>query len=149
MLGRSDRFLVSCIQSGRCADIYTPSKPHSDFKEFRSYLHTYLLEPVFIGGNIVLGCFALGTGFVRKKIPLLILRALAGTGEYNFPLPFAVHFIMCALTGAAFTIPAAFQMIVRLFPDPNEQGAALAVFGTAAALANGTLPSFFLFGFHP
>jgi hypothetical protein len=29
-------------------------------------------------------------------------------------------------------------MIVRLFPDPNEQGLAIAVFGAAGGLANST-----------
>jgi MFS family permease len=46
---------------------------------------------------------------------------------------------MGAITGTAFTIPAAFQMIVRLFPDPKEQRFAMAVFGGAGALANGSL----------
>jgi hypothetical protein len=42
-----------------------------------------------------------------------------------------------AIIGAAFTIPAAFQMVIRTFPDPKEQGFALAIFGSSAALAGG------------
>jgi MFS family permease len=39
-------------------------------------------------------------------------------------------------TGAAFTIPAAFNMIIQLFPDPAEQARAIAIFGTSGALGN-------------
>jgi MFS family permease len=60
---------------------------------------------------------SLGGGFVQNKIGLLILRAFSGIG-------------------AAFTIPSALNLIVRLFPNPREQSRAISWFGSAGALGN-------------
>jgi MFS family permease len=40
-----------------------------------------LLEYVFIAGLLVMSFSALGSGFVRAEIPLIILRAVQGLGK--------------------------------------------------------------------
>jgi hypothetical protein len=39
--------------------------------------------------------------------------------------------------GAAFTIPAAFNMLVKLFPDPRERARAIGIFGITGSIGNG------------
>ncbi|KDQ19195.1 hypothetical protein BOTBODRAFT_28684 [Botryobasidium botryosum FD-172 SS1] len=91
-------FAAFLLISGRISDIYSP-------------------KPIFIVGNILLGVMALGAGFVKDKIGLLVLRAFCGIG-------------------AAFTIPSALNLIVRMFPNPREQSRAISFFGSAGALGN-------------
>jgi len=71
----------------------------------------------FIAGTSLLGIMSLGIGFVKSQIPLFVLRALAGIG-------------------ASLTIPSAFGLIVRFFPNPNEQAIAIGAFGGSGAVGN-------------
>ena len=66
---------------------------------------------------MILALTHLGGGFVRQKIALLVLRALAGIG-------------------GALTIPSAMSMIVALFPDQRSQGRAIAIFSGSGAAGN-------------
>ncbi|KDQ19194.1 hypothetical protein BOTBODRAFT_486258 [Botryobasidium botryosum FD-172 SS1] len=91
-------FAAFLLISGRISDIYSP-------------------KPIFIVGSFLLGTMALGGGFVKDKIGLLVLRAFCGIG-------------------AAFTIPSALNLIVRMFPNPREQSRAIAIFGSAGAVGN-------------
>jgi MFS family permease len=82
----------------------------------------------------------LGAGFVKNKIGLLVLRAIAGIGWSLVQfVRLSIGSILCCLTGAAFTIPSALALIIRLFPDPAEQSKALGFFGSAAGLGNGAI----------
>lgn len=38
-------------------------------------------EIFFIGGIATLGILSIGAGFVKSKIPLIVIRALSGIGE--------------------------------------------------------------------
>jgi hypothetical protein len=80
---------------------------------------------------------------------MLRLRQWFRTKEDSFPGPAGVHgywsvhsfilherWLKATVLGAASTIPAAYQMIVRMFPDPKEQGLAMAAFGSTVAIAN-------------
>ena len=62
--------------------------------------------------------FSLGGGFERHKVPLIVLRAIAGTG-------------------AALSIPSAQHLIVHTFKDPVSQAKALAAFSGMAAIGIG------------
>lgn len=42
------------------------------------------------------------------------------------------------MAGAAMTFPSALAMIMQHFPDPKEQGRALAIFGAFGAVGNVT-----------
>ncbi|KAB5592438.1 MFS general substrate transporter [Ceratobasidium theobromae] len=77
----------------------------------------YSPKPVFILGTSFFGLMSLGGGFVNGKIPLLVLRALQGIG-------------------ASLTIPSSLNLIVQLFPDPNEQSRAIGLFGAMGAIGN-------------
>jgi hypothetical protein len=106
-------------------------------------------EPIFIGGNVVLGAFCLGIGFIRRKIPFFILRALAGIGEHHLlPIPRSDVLNVVAFLGASCTIPAALSMIIRLFPEPKAQAGAIAVFGATGAVANSSFLCLFILCFH-
>jgi MFS family permease len=92
---------------------------------------------VFTFGFGALGIFSIGAGFVNEKIGLITLRAITGVCKYmfcssnkicNFPF-FPV---------AAFTIPSALSLIVHIFPEPREQGMAIAVFGGAGSYGSST-----------
>ncbi|GBE80918.1 major facilitator superfamily domain-containing protein [Sparassis latifolia] len=84
--------------SGRISDVYHP-------------------KPAFVLGVSCLGLLSLGTGFVKDKIGLIILRALCG---------------ICA----AMTIPSALALIVRFFPEPREQSRAIGIFGGVGGVGN-------------
>ncbi|KAL7416396.1 major facilitator superfamily-domain-containing protein [Mrakia frigida] len=72
---------------------------------------------VFIVGFLALGLFSMGVGLSRDKNTLLVLRAFSGLG-------------------ASLTIPAATNLIVHLFPEPDLQETAIAIFGGSGAVAN-------------
>ena len=59
------------------ADIYNPS---TSFLYFRMTFTLKDIEYIFLAGAGPLGAFALGAGFVRNKVAIIILRALSGCG---------------------------------------------------------------------
>lgn len=71
----------------------------------------------FIVGAFIIGAFSLGGGFPHTKVAFFILRAFAGIG-------------------AALNVPAALSLIVEWFPEPEEQGMAIALFGTGGGIGN-------------
>ncbi|KAH8834317.1 major facilitator superfamily domain-containing protein [Flagelloscypha sp. PMI_526] len=71
----------------------------------------------FVIGLTMLSILSLITGFMHNKIALFVLRALSGIA-------------------GSMTIPSALTLIVRVFPEPGEQGIAIAIFGTTGAIAN-------------
>ncbi|KAI0804556.1 major facilitator superfamily domain-containing protein [Irpex lacteus] len=75
----------------------------------------YNAKYTFVGGLIGLGSMCLIAGFVRQKIALIILRALAGIA-------------------ASMTIPSALSLLVDVFPEPKEQAVAIAAFGGSGAV---------------
>ncbi|CAE6446291.1 unnamed protein product [Rhizoctonia solani] len=77
----------------------------------------YSPKPVFILGTAFFGLISLGGGFINDKIPLLVIRALQGIG-------------------ASLTIPSSLNLIIQLFPDPNEQSRAIGLFGAMGAIGN-------------
>ncbi|QRW17197.1 major facilitator superfamily transporter [Rhizoctonia solani] len=77
----------------------------------------YNPKPVFILGTAFFGLISLGGGFINDKIPLLVLRALQGIG-------------------ASLTIPSSLNLIIQLFPDPQEQSRAIGLFGAMGAIGN-------------
>ncbi|EKM77931.1 hypothetical protein AGABI1DRAFT_42601 [Agaricus bisporus var. burnettii JB137-S8] len=91
-------FASLMLGGGRLSDIYNPK--HN-----------------FLAGAAILAIFSLASGFVRKQIPLFILRALMGIG-------------------AAINVPSALYIIIHLFPDPTSQAKAVAMFGICGALGN-------------
>lgn len=93
-------FAAFLLISGRISDVYHP-------------------KPTFIVGASLLGFMSLGSGFVKNKVGMFILRAIAGIG-------------------GALTIPSALNLIVQLFPDPQEQARAIAMFGASGAIGNVT-----------
>ncbi|KAF8166301.1 major facilitator superfamily domain-containing protein [Mycena galopus ATCC 62051] len=62
-----------------------------------------------------MGVFSLIDGFIRQKIPVIVLRALMGAG-------------------GALTIPSAQHLIVHMYPDPAEQAQAVTLFGGIGAI---------------
>lgn len=91
-------FAALLLSSGRLSDLYDP-------------------KYVFVAGMLLMSFCALGAGFVRVEVPLIVLRALMGVG-------------------AALNIPSAMALIIRLFPNPAAQSRALAAFAGAAAIGN-------------
>lgn len=85
-------FSAALLVCGRISDLYNP-------------------KSVFVIGSSTLSIFTLIAGFIRKKIPLIILRGLMGCG-------------------AALTIPSAQHLIVHMFPDPASQAKALSTFAS-------------------
>jgi len=81
--------------------------------------------------------FALVAGFIRSKIPLLVLRALMGAGQQTFNLLFRL-FSNLFKSGGALTIPSAQHFIVHIYPDPEEQARALAIFGGMGGIGIGS-----------
>lgn len=77
-------------------------------------------RPVFILGLVVVGAFSLGIGFVKTKAAMFVLRALSGIG-------------------ASLTIPAALRLIVYIYPEPDKQAIAIAVFGGVSPFQRGSL----------
>ncbi|KAJ3878286.1 major facilitator superfamily domain-containing protein [Lentinula edodes] len=75
----------------------------------------YNAKWVFVVGASIMGICALVAGFLRSKIPFLVMRALMGSG-------------------AALTIPSALHIVVYTFPDPSEQAQAVAAFGGMGAI---------------
>ncbi|THH14444.1 hypothetical protein EW146_g5879 [Bondarzewia mesenterica] len=86
------------MKSGRVSDVYSP-------------------KMVFVGGIGALGFISLGAGFLKTKIPLIVLRALGGIA-------------------GSMTIPSALALIVAMFPQPLEQSRAISLFGGCGALGN-------------
>ncbi|KAI0704163.1 major facilitator superfamily domain-containing protein, partial [Earliella scabrosa] len=84
-------FASFLLISGRISDVYNP-------------------KVAFISGVAGLGVLSIGAGFVRSKIPLIVLRALSGIT-------------------AAMTIPSALTLLVDVFPEPTEQARAIGAFG--------------------
>ncbi|KAI0631657.1 MFS general substrate transporter [Trametes polyzona] len=91
-------FASFLLISGRVSDVYSP-------------------KIAFIGGITVLGLLSLGAGFVTSKIPLIVLRALAGIA-------------------ASMTIPSALTLLVSVFTEPSEQARAIGIFGGCGAVGN-------------
>ncbi|KAJ7853760.1 major facilitator superfamily domain-containing protein [Mycena leptocephala] len=89
-------FAALLLISGRVSDLYNP-------------------KWVFVTGALSMGVFALVDGFIRKEIPLIVLRALTGAG-------------------GALTIPSALHLIVHMYPDPSEQAKAVTAFGAMGAI---------------
>ncbi|KAH8829785.1 MFS general substrate transporter [Flagelloscypha sp. PMI_526] len=71
----------------------------------------------FVTGITVLSALSLITGFMDNKIALFALRALSGIA-------------------GSMTIPSSLTLIVRIFPEPSEQGRAISVFGATGAIGN-------------
>ncbi|EIN04578.1 MFS general substrate transporter [Punctularia strigosozonata HHB-11173 SS5] len=91
-------FASFLLISGRISDVYNP-------------------KAAFITGFSGLGLIAIGSGFVRSKIVLIVLRALSGMV-------------------ASLTIPAALTLLVKIFPEPAEQARAIGIFGGCGAIGN-------------
>ncbi|TFK50409.1 MFS general substrate transporter [Heliocybe sulcata] len=91
-------FAALLLVSGRLSDLYDP-------------------KIVFIAGAAPMSFFALGAGFVRSQVPLIVLRAFMGVG-------------------AALTIPSALHLIVHMYPDPAEQAPAMGLFAGSGAIGN-------------
>jgi MFS family permease len=81
---------------------------------------------------------SLGGGFVQNKVGMFVLRAITGIGVctsfYYGKILTNTHY-----QGGALTIPSALNLIVQLFPEPQEQGRAIAMFGASGAIGNGAL----------
>lgn len=67
--------LIYNIQSGKISDIYNPSMQYIICGQL---ILNCKSEYAFAFGILSLGAIALGSGFVRNKIVLIVLRALAG-----------------------------------------------------------------------
>ncbi|KAI0667389.1 MFS general substrate transporter [Trametes maxima] len=91
-------FAAFMLISGRVSDVYNP-------------------KFAFIGGLSVLGVLSIGSGFVKSKIPFLILRALTGIAS-------------------SMTIPSALALLVNVFPEPSEQARAIGVFAGTGAVGS-------------
>ncbi|THU95607.1 MFS general substrate transporter [Dendrothele bispora CBS 962.96] len=91
-------FAAFLLSSGRLSDVYNA-------------------KYVFILGAAIMGFLALGAGFVRDQIVLIVLRAIMGIG-------------------AALTVPSALQLIITMHPEPVEQAAAVLTFVGTTALGN-------------
>ncbi|THU85952.1 MFS general substrate transporter [Dendrothele bispora CBS 962.96] len=91
-------FAAFLLSSGRLSDVYNANY-------------------VFISGASIMGLSALGGGFVRSQVPLIVIRALMGIG-------------------AALTVPSALQLVVTMYPDPSQQGKAITIFVGTSALGN-------------
>lgn len=91
-------FAAFLLIAGKISDLYNP-------------------KYTFIIGAFVLGVLNLIAGFIRNKIVLIVLRALAG-------IP------------ASLTIPSGLTLLVKLFPRPDEQARALSAYGGSGALGN-------------
>lgn len=72
---------------------------------------------IYTIGFAGLGIFYLIISFMPDQISFFVLRAISGLL-------------------AVLTIPSAINMIVQMYPDPEEQAKKLALFGMAGALAN-------------
>ncbi|KDQ18400.1 hypothetical protein BOTBODRAFT_185039 [Botryobasidium botryosum FD-172 SS1] len=72
---------------------------------------------VFCIGFLTVGVFSVLSAVSVAPVMLLVFRAIQGLG-------------------AAMTLPSAIAMIVVAFPEPGEQGRALAIFGAFGALGN-------------
>lgn len=96
-------FASFLLCSGRVADIYNAK-------------YTFVL------GAGSLGVFSLITGFVKQKIGIFVLRALAGTS-------------------AALSVPSSLTLLVRLFPGDTEKARALSVFSGFIPIGNGARSS--------
>ncbi|KAH8829765.1 MFS general substrate transporter [Flagelloscypha sp. PMI_526] len=71
----------------------------------------------FVTGITVLSALSLITGFMNNKIALFVFRALSGIA-------------------GSMTIPSSLTLIVRIFPEPSEQGRAIGAFGATGAIGN-------------
>ncbi|KAH7886565.1 MFS general substrate transporter, partial [Phlebopus sp. FC_14] len=92
-------FAAFLLISGRMSDVYNP-------------------KIVFLAGVYPLAFLAIGTGFVRNKIAILVLRALSGIGT------------------ASLTIPSSLHLLVHMFPEPVAQAKAVSAFAGSGALGN-------------
>ncbi|KDQ13884.1 hypothetical protein BOTBODRAFT_133128 [Botryobasidium botryosum FD-172 SS1] len=77
----------------------------------------YHPKPIFCAGYAIVGITSILCAVSVHPIMLLVFRAIMGIG-------------------AAMTIPSAISMIVTTFPDPKEQGTALAEFAALGAIGN-------------
>ncbi|KIJ58604.1 hypothetical protein HYDPIDRAFT_34023 [Hydnomerulius pinastri MD-312] len=91
-------FAAFLLISGRMSDVYNP-------------------KIVFLAGVYPSAFLALGTGFVRNKIAILVLRALSGIG-------------------ASLTIPSSLHLLVHMFPEPVTQAKAVSAFAGSGAIGN-------------
>ncbi|KAJ8518266.1 hypothetical protein ONZ45_g4621 [Pleurotus djamor] len=91
-------FAAFLLTSGRLSDLFNP-------------------KYIFVLGMLLMSFCALGAGFIRTQIPLILLRAFMGLG-------------------AALNIPSAMALIIRMFPNPEPQSRAMAAFAGAAAIGN-------------
>jgi len=89
-------FAALLLVSGRVSDLYNP-------------------KWVFVTGAGTMGVFALVAGFIRSQIPLIIFRALMGSG-------------------GSLTIPAAMHLIVHIYTEPSVQAKAIAAFSGMGAV---------------
>jgi len=89
-------FAALLLIAGRVSDLYNP-------------------KWVFVLGSSGMGLFALISGFLRSKVPLIVCRALMGAG-------------------GALTIPSAMNILVHMYSDPEEQAAAITTFGGMGAV---------------
>ncbi|KAJ3477572.1 hypothetical protein NLI96_g10372 [Meripilus lineatus] len=94
-------FASFLLLSGRISDIYNP-------------------KYTFICGVSALGILSIGAGFVKSRIPLIVIRALSGIA-------------------ASLTIPSALNLLVNIFPEPAEQARTIGIFGGSGAVGNSSL----------
>lgn len=94
-----------------------------------------------MGGSVILASISLGSGFIKDKIAIFVLRALAGIGSSwsSYPSLAPAYSVgdESILKGGALTVPSALNLMVRLLPNPQEQARAIAVFGGSGAVGNG------------
>ena len=102
-----------------------------------AYLDLLTSEWAFITGISAFGIFSIGAGFVKNKIPFIVLRALTGIGMLVLLVPInpSIHLILSS--AASLTVPSALTLIVHVFPEPAEQARAIGAFGGSGAVGNG------------
>lgn len=76
---------MTTSQSGRISDIYNPSRFLLKYVCGIS-INMFLSEVAFIVGMVGIAILPLITGFLRNKIALFVLRALAGICMYTHNL---------------------------------------------------------------
>jgi MFS family permease len=95
---------------------------------------------LFICGFGSVGIFSLVAGFVNDKIGLIVLRAIVGLCEHFLLILHLQHSDIVSAV-AALSIPSALSLIVHLFPEPKEQGHAIAMFSSGGPIGNSELSS--------
>ncbi|KAF9263092.1 MFS general substrate transporter [Marasmius fiardii PR-910] len=74
-------------------------------------------KPIFCVGYAILGLFSIPVAASVDPIMSIVFRAIQGIG-------------------AAMNVPSAISLLVTYFPDPAEQGRALAIFGASGSIGN-------------